>query len=179
MGSSTGNPDKKSTKTVQNGKTERSWNMWEENGKATREKNNSTTWGNKPEGSGERRETKEVSTKGKTIHTKQDIPKQRKKILSTIRGAWHKNIPTTRRQRNRTILDENMAIEKAWMNKRWMNKRYEKRTRRTRGRPQSGNTYRITQKDTKKRYQTGKRLDMMEYMDSGSRNSPPFTTDEH
>ena len=59
--------------------------------KTTREKNNSTTWGNKPEGSGERRETKEISTKGKTIQTKQDIPKQRKKILYTI------NIPTTRR----------------------------------------------------------------------------------
>ena len=29
MGSSIGNPDKKSTKTGQNGNTERSWNMWE------------------------------------------------------------------------------------------------------------------------------------------------------
>ena len=28
-----------------------------------------------------------------------------------------------------------------------------------------------------KRYKTGKRPDMMEYMDSGSRNSPPFTRD--
>ena len=33
MGSSTGNQDKKSTKTSQNGKTERSLNMREENGK--------------------------------------------------------------------------------------------------------------------------------------------------
>ena len=32
-------------------------------------------------------------------------------------------------------------------------------------------------KKTLKRYQTGKRQDMMEYTDSGSRNSPPFTTD--
>ena len=32
-------------------------------------------------------------------------------------------------------------------------------------------------KKTLKKYQTGKRQDMMEYMDSGSRNSPPFTTD--
>ena len=32
-------------------------------------------------------------------------------------------------------------------------------------------------KKTLKRYQTGKRQAMMEYMDSGSRNSPPFTTD--
>ena len=35
-----------------------------------------TTWGNKPESTGERRKIKEMSTKGKTIQTKQDIPKQ-------------------------------------------------------------------------------------------------------
>ena len=119
--------------------------MWEENGKDSTGKNNSTTWGNRPEGSGERRETKEISTKGKTIKTKHDIPKQHKKILSTIGRAWHKNIPSTRRQRNRTILDENMATEKA-LRKGWMDKRYDKRTRRTRGRPQRGNTHRTTQK---------------------------------
>ena len=34
-------------------------------------------------------------------------------------------------------------------------------------------------KPTLKKYQTGKRQDMMEYIDSSSRNSPPFTTDEH
>ena len=33
-------------------------------------------------------------------------------------------------------------------------------------------------KKSQKRYQTGKPQDM-EYMDSGSRNSPPFTTDKH
>ena len=32
-------------------------------------------------------------------------------------------------------------------------------------------------KKTLKRYQTGKRQAMKEYMDSGSINSPPFTTD--
>ena len=43
----------------------------------TREKNNSsTTGGNKPESSSEKRKTKEIPTKGKTIQTKQDIPKQ-------------------------------------------------------------------------------------------------------
>ena len=57
-----------------------------------------------------------------------------------------------------------------------MDKQYGKRTRRIQGRPQSGNTHWTTQKDTKK-YQTGKHQAMMEYMDSGSRNSPPFTTD--
>ena len=87
MGHSTGNADKKSTKTGQNGKTKRSWNMWEQNGKVNTRKNNSTTLGNKPKSSGERREIKEISTKGKTIQTKQDIPKQRKKILPTTGSA--------------------------------------------------------------------------------------------
>ena len=32
-------------------------------------------------------------------------------------------------------------------------------------------------KTTLKKYQIRKRPAMMEYMDSGSRNSPPFTTD--
>ena len=62
-------------KTGQNGETERSWNMREENGKDNTGKNSCTTWGNKPEGSGERRETKEISTKNqnntdKTGHSK-------------------------------------------------------------------------------------------------------------
>ena len=38
-------------------------------------KNNNTTWGNKPESIGERRKIKKISTKGKTIQTKLDIPK--------------------------------------------------------------------------------------------------------
>ena len=71
---------KNPTKTGQNGNTERSWNMWEDNRKDNRRKNNSTTRGTKLESSGERREIKEISIKGKTIQTKQDIPKQPKKI---------------------------------------------------------------------------------------------------
>ena len=35
----------------------------------------------------------------------------------------------------------------------------------------------IYSKRQKKKYQTGKRQAMMEYVVSGSRNSPPFTTD--
>ena len=74
-------------------------------------KNNSKTWGNKPESTGQRRKIKEISTKGKTIQTKQDIPKQLKKILSTIEREWYENIPTTGYKRNRTILDKNMATK--------------------------------------------------------------------
>ena len=33
-------------------------------------KNNSKTWGNKPENTGQRRKIKEISTKGKTVQTK-------------------------------------------------------------------------------------------------------------
>ena len=72
--------------------------------KAIGEENNTTRW-NYPERTGEGREIKEVSTKGKTIKTKQNFRKQQKKILSTIRNLWHKNIPTTGCQRNWTILD--------------------------------------------------------------------------
>ncbi len=57
-----------------------------------------------------------------------------------------------------------------------MDKQYDKRTRRTQKRPKSGNTYQFTQNDTEK-YQTGKRQAMMVCKVSGSRNSPPFTTD--
>ena len=37
-----------------------------------------------PDSNGQRRKIKEISTKGKTIQTKQNIPKKQKKILSTI-----------------------------------------------------------------------------------------------
>ena len=47
-----------------------------------------------------------------------------------------------------------------------MDKQYDKRIRRARRRPESGNTRRFTQNDTKK-YQTGKHQVMMEYMVSG------------
>ena len=60
---------------------ERSWIMEEQKGKGNTRKNNNTTWGNKPESTGERRKIKEISTKGKTILKKYDIIKQRKKIL--------------------------------------------------------------------------------------------------
>ena len=66
---------------------------WTKKKKAIRE-NNNTTWRNKPESTGERRNIKEISIKGKRIQIKQDIPKQRKKILLTTGRRWHENIPT-------------------------------------------------------------------------------------
>ena len=58
-----------------------------------------------------------------------------------------------------------------------MDEQYHKRTRMTQIRPESGNTHRTTHK-TPRKYQTRKRKAMIGYMDSGSRNSPPFTTDK-
>ena len=59
-----------------------------EKGTGNTGKNNTTTSVNKPESAGKRRKIKEISIKGKTIQTKQDFPKKRKKkrkkILSTI-----------------------------------------------------------------------------------------------
>ena len=63
MGNSTENANKKPTQTGLIDKTsERRWNMRSRKEKTTREKNNSTTWGNKPESTGERREIKDIST---------------------------------------------------------------------------------------------------------------------
>ena len=62
--------------------------------KSNTRKNNNTTRGNKPESTGKRRKIKKISTQVKTIPIKQDIRKQRKKILPS-KGRWHENIPTS------------------------------------------------------------------------------------
>ena len=54
-------------------------------GNAKRKLNN-VTCGNKPENHVERKKINEISTKGKTIQIKQDIPKQRKKFLQQAEG---------------------------------------------------------------------------------------------
>ena len=61
--------------------------------KDTQEKTK-TTRGNKAENTGERWKIKKISRKGKTIQTKQDITKQRKKILPTSKGKWNEDLPT-------------------------------------------------------------------------------------
>ena len=59
--------------------------------------------------------------KVKTIETKQNIPKQRKKILSKTGSRWHENISTTRCQENRTILDKNIATKIHNEKTEWIN----------------------------------------------------------
>ena len=107
MGNSTGNADKKATETGKNDKTkEKRWNRsGKKKEKVTQEKNNNTNRVNKPEKAGERRKIKKISRKDKTIQTKQNIPKQQKKIQPTSRRRWHENIPITGCKRNRTILE--------------------------------------------------------------------------
>ena len=82
-GNSTGNADKtiwKQTKTIKKGKTLKHVGIKR---KKQHLKNSYATWGNKPESTGERRKIKNISAKGKTIQTKRNIQKQRKKILLT------------------------------------------------------------------------------------------------
>ena len=57
-----------------------------------------------------------------------------------------------------------------------MDNQYDKRFRKTRRKSESGCTHRFIQDNTKI-YENGNRPAMMEEMDSGSRNSPPVTTD--
>ena len=97
-------------------------------------KNNNSTGGNKPERTCKRRKIKEISTKGKTMQIKPDIPKQRKKIQSKT-GRWHEKLPTNRYKRNRTILGKNMVTKK--QQKGWMDKQYDQRIRRSRKGPES------------------------------------------
>ena len=58
--------------------------MLGQKGKSNPSKNDNITRGNKPEGIGERREIKKILRQGKTIQTKQDIPKQRKKFFQQV-----------------------------------------------------------------------------------------------
>ena len=93
--------DEKYTKTGQNDKTKgRRWNMYRQK-KINAREDNKTTWGNKPEITGERRKFKNISTKGKTIQTKQDIARELKEILPISRWRWHEKIPTNGCKRNR------------------------------------------------------------------------------
>ena len=57
--------------------------MLEQKGKGNMSKDNSKTCGNKRKNTGESRKIKEMLSNGKIKQTKQDFPKQGKKILST------------------------------------------------------------------------------------------------
>ena len=100
--------------------------------------------------------TKETSTKGKKIQTKQDILKQRSG------RAWHKNLPTTRRQRTERFWTKIWQPKKHNKKAEWINDM----TRELKGFEEGPNAEIHIEllKKTLKRYQTRKRQDMMEYM---------------
>ena len=62
---------------------------------------------------GERRETKKIPRQDKTIKTKQNVPKQRKKILPTITGRMGEAIPSTGCEIGKKILEQNMGTERS------------------------------------------------------------------
>ena len=101
-------------------KKKRHWNK-REKGTGNTRKNNSTTWGNKPKSAGQIRKIKEISTKGKTIQTKQDFPEPRKEILSTIRREWHKNIPKLDVKETERFGTKIWQPKKHYENAEWIN----------------------------------------------------------
>ena len=92
-------------------KEEKHENMlrWKE--KSSTSKTNNTTQGDNSEGPGERRKTKKIPRLYQTKQTKQDILKQQKKILPTIRWRMHKDIPKTGCKGNKTIFEKNIETE--------------------------------------------------------------------
>ena len=54
-------------------------------------------------------------------HTKQDVPKQRKKILRTSRGRMSEVIPTTGRERGKKIYEQNMGTGYHEKKAEWIN----------------------------------------------------------
>ena len=60
--------------------------MLEENGKDNTRKNNSTTWGNKPGGSGERGETKEISKRVNQYWQNRTFQNKERKFYQQLGG---------------------------------------------------------------------------------------------
>ena len=114
-----------------------------ENKKATQQEKKNTIRGNKPQGTGERRDNTKISQLDKTIQTKQDIPKLRKNILSVSRGEC----TNTRRTRKQKNLEQNMGTKRTWQKSR-MNKQYGKRVRRPGRKTEGENTPRFTLNST-------------------------------
>ena len=79
-------------------------------------KNDYTTQGNKPESTGERRKIKKILRHGKTIQTKQDIPKQQEKILPTSRERWYEDRPTTGCKGSKILLPREHNKNAKWIN---------------------------------------------------------------
>ena len=75
-------------------------------------KTNNTTWGNKSEGTGEKRKTKKIPKQEQTTQTKQDILKQCEKIIPESRERMHENIWTTGWQGNKILLEQDKGTKR-------------------------------------------------------------------
>ena len=85
MGNSTGNTSKKPTKIGQNDKRKRDAEICgNRKEKATRENMTVQLEGRNQKVLAKKKDIKDISTKNKTIQTKGNFPKQRKKILSAV-----------------------------------------------------------------------------------------------
>ena len=168
MGNSTGNADKKNYKNRP---------KWYNKGKildyvetktnTQNKKNNNTTSGNKPESPGERRKIKEISTKGKTIQTKQHS-KTKKKFYHKCEEMTRKYI-NHRMQEKLNVFGLNYGNQENNEKAQWLSN-FTKELEGHEEQPESRNIHRFIQNNIK-RYQIVKFLAMMKYVDSGSRNS--------
>ena len=122
--------------------------MLGQKGKSNTRKNSNTTWENKPESTGKRRKIKEISTKGKTIQTKQGIPKQRKKFYQQVEGDDMKTYQQPDARETEQFWSK--IRQPGEHKKSRMDKQHGKIIRWTRRRSKSGNTHRFTQNNTKK-----------------------------
>ena len=118
-------------------------------GKNNTRKSYDTIWGNKPESTGERRKNKKIWPKGKTIQTKHNSLKQRKK--TTTYKLWE----ITRKLTNKRMQERLNNFEVKYgdhknVTKSRMDKQQSERVRRTRIMTKSGNTRRFTKNGTKK-----------------------------
>ena len=163
---------KKTTKTSPKDKKERRWNKRE---KGTGNMGKNTTWGNKPDSTAQRKKIKEISTKSKTTQKNRTFQNNERKFYQQLGGS------DTKTYQQLDIKETERFWTKIWQPKKhnenaeWINNI----TRELEG-LQEGAKMEIhidLLKTTQKVYQTGKRQAIMEYMASGSRNSPPFTAD--
>ena len=84
---------------------------WDKEEKSTQLQQKDITRRDKSEGTSERRRTKNIRRQDQTIQTKQDLPKQQKKILSSSRGEKRQDKPATGCIGGKTILVQNMETE--------------------------------------------------------------------
>ena len=72
-----------------------------------------TTQRDKIEGTGEKRNIKNIPIQDQTMQTQKDLPKQRKKILPASKKWKYEDIAATRCKVGKRILEQSMTTERA------------------------------------------------------------------